>query len=191
MAFDDSDSLLAGALLRPQIRLHGEVDGQMLDRLVCEAEGDDSEGPLALELTTSGGDADYGRRLALEIARLRTRLGRRIVFLGATAVYSAGVTVMSGFPRRDRFLTADAVLLIHCRQLRRTVELQGPLQASRLQVSELSAMIESGLELEDGDFARLIVDSDVTLEEIICRATCSWYVCADEAVRRRLVEAIV
>ena len=191
MAFQTPDTRLTQALARPQVRLHGEVGAAMLDRLVCEAEGDDGDGPLAVELTSAGGDADYGRRIACEIIRLRQRLQRRIVFLGVTAIYSAGVTVMSGFPCRDRFLTADALLLIHCRQLTRTVELQGPLQAAQQQIAELSAMIDSGIELENAGFAQLIEGSDVTLDEIIRKAACSWYLPAAEAVRRGLAAAIV
>ena len=64
----------------------------------------------------------------LDAARARLS-NRRLVFVGKTAVYSAGCTFMAGFPRADRYLTADTVLLIHCRQASETISFDGPIRA--------------------------------------------------------------
>src|SRR4051794_33040053 len=69
-----------------------------------------------IEVTTNGGDAELARRLVLEIELARKRLGRRFVFVGKTQVHSAGITIMSAFPREDRYLSRDSTLLIHGRQ---------------------------------------------------------------------------
>lgn len=62
---------------------------------------------VAVEISTLGGDAELARRLVLEVGLARERLGKRLVFLGKTCVYSA-VTLMSAFAKDDRYLTRDA-----------------------------------------------------------------------------------
>lgn len=150
------DDALDKALAAPQVRLWGPIDDRWLERLLEQAEGADGEGPLAIEVFTLGGDADVGRRLAAEIGLLQRRLDRRVVFLGKTAVYSAGVRIMAGFRREDRFLTPDACLLIHERQLSKTLELNGPLQSCRPRVEAVLAEIESGLRFQREGFASLV-----------------------------------
>ena len=115
-------------LARPQVRLNGPVDDSMLRFFIDGLEAArDGEGALALELTTTGGDADVGRRIAADMRLFREQTGRRTLFLGKAVDYSAGVTIMSAFPREDRWLAAGTMLLIHCRQIQRTVQLEGSL----------------------------------------------------------------
>jgi ATP-dependent Clp protease protease subunit len=193
MALSDPE-LQSSDLIRsiPHVRLAGSVDDSMLDSFMSQiASVPAGEEPIVVELMTLGGGAETGRRLALEVRIARERLGRRIVFLGKTAVYSAGVTVMSGFPRADRFLSSDAVLLIHCRRLDMTLELNGPLKANALRVKELASEIEIGLRLEEEGFADLIRDSQVSMEELMERASANWYMQAAEAAARGIVAAIV
>ena len=130
------------ALLQPQVRLWGDVNDDMLGSFHAQIGTAVGAGPLVIELTTNGGDAEMGRRLAMEIRLLHERLGRRIVFLGATAVYSAGVSIMAAFPRTDRVLTADAVLLIHRRRLSETVDLHGSLSVCEQKARELLTQIK-------------------------------------------------
>ena len=75
------------------------------------------EGSILVELYTDGGDAEIGRRLAEEVRLLRHHHRRDIWFLGKTLVASAGVTVMAAFPKNKRWLTRDAALLIHGRNV--------------------------------------------------------------------------
>lgn len=93
--------------LHPDIRLHGVIDKDTFDSFHSQmTQADKSCGPLLLELTTTGGDADVARRIAHDIRLLREYEGIDLVFLGKTAVYSAGVTIMSALLPSKRFLTA-------------------------------------------------------------------------------------
>ena len=176
----------------PHIRLAGSITDQTLASLNEQLwKVEDGSGPIAVELTTTGGDAEIGRRLALEVRLARERIGRRLVFIGKTIVYSAGATMMSGFPREDRFLTPDTMLLIHCRILQKSLELNGPLKSARIQVQQVVSEIDAGLKLEQEGFAALIEGSDVSMDEIMCCAEMGWYVPAAEALDRRLVAGIV
>jgi ATP-dependent Clp protease protease subunit len=176
----------------PQVRLSGSVDDLMLDSFMSQiANVPTGEEPVVVELMSLGGGAETGRRLALEIGIARERLGRRIVFLGKTAVYSAAVTIMSGFPRVDRFLSPDAVLLIHCRRLEMTLELNGPLKAHALRLKELTSEIEIGLRLEQEGFANLVRDTQVSMQELMERAPANWYMHAEEEAARQIVAGLV
>lgn len=184
---------LPPCLATPQISLLGEVLEQMVESFLSQlAEAEKGDGDIALQITTPGGDAELGRRMVLEVEEARKRLGRRrFLFLGKTQVYSAGVTLMSAFPCRDRYLTRDAVLLIHGRQLEETIEISGPMRASVAKVKALQEQIEVGLGHEDENFRRLIDDCDITMEELCSKALHNWYLPAEEALRRRLVAGII
>ncbi len=175
-----------------QISLLGEIDDEMVNTLreqLREAEGHRND--LTLEISTPGGDPEAARRMVLEIDLARERLQpRRLLFLGKTYVYSAGVTLMAAFPRENRFLAPDAILLIHGRQLERTLQISGPMRASRAEVQALLNEIDSGVELEEQNFQRLIATSDVTMEELLEKAGCNWYLSAREAWQRGLVAGI-
>jgi ATP-dependent protease ClpP protease subunit len=146
---------------------------------------------LVVAVTTNGGDAELARRVMLEIDVVRQRLGRRLVFVGKTQVHSAGVTIMSAFPKRDRYLSRDTTLLIHSRQLEKSVELAGPIVLSMPRIRALLAEMELGLSLEEQSFERLIEGSDIGMDELRRRAPENWYLTAEEAHRRGLVEALL
>ena len=146
---------------------------------------------LVVAVTTNGGDAELARRIVLEVRLVRKRLGRRLVFVGKTQVHSAGVTIMSAFPRRDRYLSRDTTLLIHSRQLEKSVDVAGPIVLSMPRIKALLAEMELGLRLEQEGFAALIEGSDIGMDELQRRAPESWYMTADEALRRGLVQALL
>jgi ATP-dependent protease ClpP protease subunit len=176
---------------RPQISLVGEIDKfsveQFLDQLHdAEKQGDD----IALEVTTVGGDPEMARRIVLEVETARSRLPNRLLFLGKSVVYSAGVTIMSGFPCRDRWLAGDAMLMIHGRKLDESVEISGPIRASMPMVKALLAQMEIALDLEERGFRRLIEGSDIGLDELMKRALHNWYLTAEDALKRALVAGI-
>ena len=176
----------------PQVRLLGTVSEAMQNAFQDQrAAAEPGEGPIAVEIPSMGGDADIGRRLALEVGLARERLNRRLVFVGKTAVYSAATTVMGGFPREDRYLTRDAVLLIHCRQLQRSLELSGPLGASRVRLNQILGEIEIGVQLQQEGYAALVEGSRVSLDEITAEAEAGWYVRAEEALARGLVAGLI
>lgn len=177
------------ALAAPSIRLAGEVGPDMLcsfnDQVAAAAEAD----PLVLELTTQGGDAEFGRRLALEI-RLLSAAGRRVLFLGKTAVYSAGVTIMAATPAKDRWLTADTLLLVHGRKLVKTIELDGDLRDAERAANRILAEARTGLAAEEEGFIELCAGSRLRLSELRERASPDWYLTAEEAVGHRLVAGL-
>lgn len=192
MARDNPSKPAPAELSTPQISLVGEVCEDMAkelrDKLADQAEGD---GPVVLEITTPGGDAEMARRMVKDVGDARERLKpRRLLFAGKTMVYSAGVTLMAAFPREDRFLSEDAMLLIHCRQLTKTVELDGPIRASIPLVRSLCHQLETGVELETENFKRLIEGSDLAMDELLEKALYNWYLPAQEALDRGLVAGI-
>lgn len=180
---------LAGA---PTVSLHGPVDDGMLSVwLGALATARTGTGPLVLELTTLGGDAEVGRRMAEDVRLFRERTGRRALFLGRTTIYSAGVTIMSGFQRADRWLSRDSVLMIHGRKLQKTLDIDGPLRFERPRVEALMAEIDEGLRIERTGFEQLIEGSDVTLEELEKQTIGDWYLTAQQALERRLIAGLV
>lgn len=180
-------------LKHPTIRLHGKVDDAMLDSFMAQmATAVDNTGTALLELTTTGGDAEIGRRIATDILLARNRLGLDLVFLGKSVVYSAGVSIMSGFPPEKRFLTKDCMLLVHERRLNKTLELKGAMRGMEALVKDALAEIESALAMERTAFEYLVAGSDVTLDELMQRINGSdWYLTDAEALKRRLIAGIV
>jgi ATP-dependent protease ClpP protease subunit len=177
-------------LERPQISLLGQIDRFMVEKLIDGLNGAPADQDLAVEISTPGGDAELGRRMVLEVERARRRRSARTLFLGKTEVYSAGATLMSAFPREDRYATPDTSFLIHCRQLDSSVEISGPIRASIPKVEALTAQLRKGVEQEEESFRKLIAGSEVSLEETFEKALYNWYLTADEALQRGLIEAI-
>jgi ATP-dependent protease ClpP protease subunit len=193
MARDDDKAPpeLLKALSAPQISLVGEIDESSVEKFLDQlASAEKAGGDIALELTTLGGDAEMARRLVLEISAARSRLPGRFVFLGKTVIYSAGITIMSAFPRRDRWITDDTMLMIHCRKLEKTLELSGPIRTSIPKIEAMLHQLKVGLNQEDKNFPRLIEGSNIGIEEVWDRALHNWYLDADEALKRGLVAGI-
>ena len=194
---DEMESRIAAdvpaCLKKPQISLLGEVLEEMVEAFLTQlAEAEKGDGDIALQITTPGGDAELGRRMVLEVEEARKRLAsRRFLFLGKTQVYSAGVTLMSAFPCKDRYLTRDTVLLIHGRQLEETIEITGPMRGSLAKVQALEEQIKVGLAHEEENFRRLIDDCDITMDELCEKALHNWYLPADQALKRGLVGGII
>lgn len=194
MARSDEDRQEAPpqVLAAPQISLVGDIDKFSVERFHDQLrDAENAGGDIALEVTTLGGDAEMARRLVLDIDSARARLaGRRFLFLGKTAVYSAGTTIMSAFRRADRWLAADAMLMVHCRKLDKTVELSGPIRASIPMVRALLNQLNVGVGHEKEHFERLIEGSDVTMDELWEKALHNWYIPPGEALGRGLVAGI-
>ena len=177
---------------RPQISLIGDIDKFAVERFRDQLrDAEKAGGDIALEITTEGGgDAEMGRRIVLDIEAARTRLPGRLLFLGKTVVYSAGITIMSAFPCRDRWLTADAMLMIHGRKLEKTIKLSGPIRTNVPMIEALLAQMRTGIALEESGFRRLIHGCDIGLDELREKAQSNWYLTAQEAAERGLVAGI-
>jgi ATP-dependent protease ClpP protease subunit len=177
---------------RPQISLIGDIDKFTVERFLDQlAKAEQADGDVALELTTLGGDPDMARRIVLEIDRARARLKDRFLFLGKTTIYSAGATIMSAFPCGDRWLSADAMLMIHGRKLDETIELSGPIRASIPMVEALLAQLRVGVSHEVENFRRLIDGCRISPDELREKALHNWYLTAEEARARGLVAGIL
>lgn len=187
---DRSSPLLPS--VHPDIRLFGKVNEHMLGEFFRQQAEAPQGKPLVLELSTSGGDADIGRRIAQEIKLWRHHAQRDIYFFGKTYVYSAGITIMSAFPTDRRFLTGDTLLLVHERKIKKTVELSGALRSCLGQMNDAIAEIESGQMLERDGFMQLVQGSRVSIEDLENKVlTKDWYLTADEALQHGLVGGLL
>jgi len=184
----DRDNLL----FKPNISLNGLIDEKtlpfFLDRLQIVRDGTDE---LVMELNTQGGGADIARRIALEIRLFGQHSGRRAYCVGKTNVFSAGITILAAFPKDCRFLTEDAVLLIHERRLQDSVQLSGPIKSCLQIVREQLAMLESAEQLEMEGFREFVEGSNMTVEQLFEEAKKSWYLTAEEAMRHSLIAEIL
>ena len=180
-------------LKHPTIRLHGKVDDAMLDKFLEQMTiAVKGSGTILLELTTTGGDAEIGRRIATDVILARERLGLDLVFLGKSVVYSAGISIMSGFPPEKRFVTKDCMLLVHERRLNKTLELKGAMRGMEALVRDTLAEIESAREMERTAFEYLVSGTDVTLDDLMKKISESdWYLTDEEALKRKVIAGIL
>ena len=185
---DDKDrNAVLGA---PQLRLVGRVDEATYAEFRNQLGAAPTDGPLVIALTTLGGNPEIARAMADDVRLLR-EAGRTIYFLGKAAVYSAGATFMAGFPVACRFLTRDTTLLVHERQITKTISLSGPLRSCTSQLKAALNEIEQSIAIEESGFEALAEGSDVTLEEIREKAPDNWYMGSEEAKERGLIAAII
>jgi ATP-dependent protease ClpP protease subunit len=175
----------------PDIRLFGTVGEATLSEFFRQQSETPADKPVVFELSTSGGDADTGRRIAEEL-RLWQEQGREVFFLGKTYVFSAGVTIMSAIPPDHRYLAAGTELLIHERKMEHEVQLRGSLRACRSTVHNLLAEIESGQRLERDGFSKLVEGTPLTLDDILKKVMDrDWYLTAQEARELGLIAGVV
>lgn len=185
---DDTDR--NNVLTAPQLRLMGSVDEAMYAEFRNQLDAAPAGGPLVIALTTLGGNPEIARAMADDVRLLR-EAGRTIYFLGKAAVYSAGATFMAGFPVECRFLTRDTTLLVHERQIQRTISLSGPLRSCTAQLKAALNEIEQSIAIEEAGFRSLTEGSDVDLEEIRERAPENWYMSSEDARKRGLIANII
>ncbi|MES2280780.1 MAG: ATP-dependent Clp protease proteolytic subunit [Pseudomonadota bacterium] len=177
--------------LSPDIRLFGQVNDAMLSEFFRQQAEVPANKALVMELSTSGGDADIGRRIAQEV-RMWSQTGRDVYFLGKTFVFSAGITIMSAFPRSQRFMTADCELLIHERKMKKDLHLEGALRGCMSAVNDVLAEIESGQRLEREGFAQLAEGSTLSATDIGNKVyNKDWYLTAQEALVLGLIQGVV
>lgn len=151
----------------------------------------DANEPLVMELNSQGGDADVARRIAMEIRLFVRHSGKEAYCIGKTNIYSAGVTILAAFPRERRFLTEDAVLLVHERRLDHSIQIGGPINACIQIVREQLSMLETAHDLEMEGFRDLVEGSDLSVEELYERATGNCYLHAKEALELSLIAEIL
>jgi ATP-dependent protease ClpP protease subunit len=186
-------SIPEALLQRPHVRLSGPVNEAMLEKFQAQFDDAiDNAGPVVIELTTSGGEADVGRRIAEDIRIQGERAGVELLFLGKTAVFSAGVTIMSAFAREQRYLSKDAYLLIHERRLTKELHLNGALRSVEGVIRDVLAEIKSGQVLEREGFEALVAGSKLDIDALYQHVLKeNWYLSAEEALKLKLIAGIV
>lgn len=172
--------------------LTGAVDYNMYQWFRQSLTNAPQQGLVVVELSTLGGDPEVARMMGEDI-RFHSDLHpeRRIVFLGKTAIYSAGATFMGFFARENRYLARGTRLMIHERLLTRTISLQGPLTTCIASLKAAINEIEASIAIQNEGFANLVLGSSLSKEEVISRATENWYLEAQEAFQLGLIEAVL
>ncbi|EDL50464.1 ATP-dependent Clp protease proteolytic subunit [Erythrobacter sp. SD-21] len=185
---DDEDR--QSVLTAPQLRLVGSVDEAMYAEFRNQLSAGPTDGPLVIALTTLGGNPEIARAMADDVRLLR-EAGRTIYFLGKAAVYSAGATFMAGFPIACRFLTRDSTLLIHERQINKTISLSGPLRSCTNQLKAALNEIEQSIAIEEAGFRALAEGSKVDFEKIREKAPDNWYLGCEKAKELGLIADVI
>ena len=184
--------LQASDFRAPAIQLSGPVDYAMYNSFRQQLTSAPSDGLVVVALTTLGGDPEVARLMGEDVRFLsELEPQRRLVFLGKAAIYSAGTTFMGFFARCNRYLTRGARLMIHERRLIKTLTIDGPLTTCVADVKGVLNEIEGSIRIQNEGFENLISGSDVTMEEILSKAPCNWYLEAQEAKARGLIEAVL
>lgn len=168
-------------LATPHVRLSGTIDHDMYDRFTHQMHQAPGEGPIVVALSTLGGDPEVARTIGEDIRLMRAYRNRDFLFLGKVAVYSAGATLMSYFPRENRFLTRGTRIMIHERLITKTINLEGPLRTCVATLKAALHEIEHSIRIEDEGFQALVDQSDIAFETLRRRAPENWYIEAEEA----------
>lgn len=174
------------------VQLNGIIDDSLFHAFIQQlgevrAEGSD----LILELMTQGGDADTARRIALELRIFQAYSGKAAYVVGKTAVMSAGITILAAFERSNRFLTADATLLIHERHITRTVMLDGPIHSCQQIIQEEASMLATAERVEREDFEHFVRGSRLSRDDLFERAKHNCYLTAQDAIDLQLIKRIL
>lgn len=168
-------------LATPHVRLWGTVNDQMYAAFRQQLADAPADGPIIFSITTLGGDPEMARAMADDVRLLRDYTGRETLFLGKVAVYSAGATFMSAFPVDKRILTRGTRLMLHERQIAKTINLNGPLRMCVASIKAALHEIEQSVVIEEEGFRALIEGSRVRFEELREKAPANWYIDAEEA----------
>lgn len=187
----DSRAARYPLLASPHVVLHGAIDHVMYGAFRQQLAGAPAEGPLVVSLSTLGGDPEVARLMADDIRLLSEYSGREALFLGKVAVYSAGATFMAGFPAERRFLTRGTRLLIHERQMTRTVNISGPLRSCASGLEAALREIETSVDIEEEGFRAIVAGTRVSFEQVRERAPAGWYIGAEEARELGLVLDVI
>jgi ATP-dependent protease ClpP protease subunit len=188
----DAKDLVGRDLKDSAILLSGAVDYLLYNSFRDQLARAPQEGLVVVEMTTLGGDPEVARAMGEDI-RFHTQVKpqRRFVFLGKAVVYSAGTTFMSFFAQENRYLTRGTRLMIHERSLDKQLQVQGPLTTCIASVQATLNEITASIAIQNEGFENLVRGSDVTMEELLGRATSNWYIEAQEALHRKLIAGVI
>lgn len=178
-------------LAAPHVCLAGPVDHAMYATFRDHLSGAPADGPTVIALSTLGGDPEVARLMGDEIRLLREAQGRDFLFLGKVAVYSAGATFMAAFPNDKRFLTRGTRIMIHERNMTKTIQVSGPLKTCIANLKANLHEIEHSIRIEEEGFRKIVEGSKVDFEELVRRAPENWYIEAEEARELGLILDVI
>ena len=186
------ETLTAPSFKKPSVLLSGTIDYAMYTNFRAQLDNAPAEGLIVIELSTLGGDPEVARMMGEDV-RFHSEMapGRRFVFLGKAAIYSAGTTFMSFFVKANRYLTRGTRLMVHERKLSATLTLEGPLTTCIANLEAKLNEVNESIRIQNEGFENLVLGSSITIEEVLQRAPSNWYIEAQEAVKFGLVEAVV
>ncbi|MEL7730770.1 ATP-dependent Clp protease proteolytic subunit [Citromicrobium bathyomarinum] len=180
------------SLANPGIRLYGAMDAKMYSEFTERLAEQTPGGPIVIALTTMEGDPEIARSMADDIRLLRDRGRREIIFLGKTAVYSAGVLFMAAFPVSHRYLTRATKLLVTENKRAQPMELAGgSLRSVASQLEHAQREIQREIEQEDDDYRAISEGSNVSIQELREKAPHDWHITASEAKAMGLIAEVV
>ncbi len=183
---------LSALLFQPNVWINGAIDQTTLSTFLEKLGRVRRDGlPLLLEVNTQGGDADIARRIANEIRFFLAERDRTGYVIGKSYVYSAGVTIFAAFPKRLRYLTDDAVPLVHERHLTKTIDLTGPIESGLQIVREQLSLLETSKELGMEGFCELVQGSDISVEDLLRHARNNCYMRAATVEKHGLVQKVI
>lgn len=176
----------------PRIQLAGVVDYDMYDRFRAQLEQAPATGLVVVELSTLGGDPEVARMMGEDI-RFHSDLNpaRRFVFLGKAAIYSAGATFMSFFAIPNRYLTRGTRVMIHERKMDKMLHVAGPLTTCVASVRAVLHELEHSIVIQNEGFENLVRGSEIDMEEVLRRAPENWYIEAQDAKAKGLVQDVI
>jgi len=187
-----SQALGAESFRDPAILLSGAVDYAMYESFRQQLDTAPDEGLLVVELSTLGGDPEVARMMGEDV-RFHSDLeaGRRFVFLGKAAIYSAGTTFMSFFSIENRYLTRGTRLMVHERKMSKKLSIEGPLTSCIATVRATLHELEASIAIQNEGFENLVRGSSVSVAEVLKRAPSNWYIEANEALSLGLVAGVL
>lgn len=176
----------------PAVLLAGDVGYDMYGQFRTQLANAPMSGLVVVALSTLGGDPEVARMMGEDV-RIQSEVApeRRFVFLGKTAIYSAGVTFMNFFATPNRYLTRGARLMIHERKMEKCLQVSGPLTTCVASVEALLNELKQSIAIQDEGFEKLVRGSKVSLDEVRRRAPSNWYLEAQEALDLGLIGGIV
>ncbi|WP_352672290.1 hypothetical protein [Mesorhizobium australicum] len=101
------------------------------------------------------------------------------------------MTILAAFPRANRYLTEDAVLLVHERPIEQQIQLNEPIKAALQKVRAQLSLLETARDLELEGFRELVQESRISVEELYDRASTNYYLSAAEALKVGIVARIL
>lgn len=187
-----TNPLQARDFRNPAILLSGTVDYEMYSSFRDQLSQAPESGLIVVELTTLGGDPEVARIIGEDV-RFQSDVepGRRFVFLGKAAVYSAGTTIMSFFTQGNRYLSRGTRLMIHERKMDKHLHVEGPLSTCVAGLEATLNEIRESIAIQNEGFENLIRGSSVTMDEVLRRAPSNWYVEANDAMELGLITGII